>query len=108
MFTKLNLAEAHNLICMTEVHKYLTAFDTFQYLVILFNFFVFMGFTNEMFSDILVAYVMLYLNILFFFPKNAAAHTEHIRNVLTQLHKHKLYAKMVTSVFVPPVLDYFS
>ena len=53
----------------------------------------FQRFMNDVFSDLLDVCAMVYLNNILIYSDNLAEHQQHIREVLTRLRKHGLFAK---------------
>lgn len=114
VFTKLDLRNAYNLIWMKEGHEYLTAFDTrygkYEYLVMPFGLSncgaVFSRFMNQIFSDLLDKFVILYLDDILVFSEDETAHTTHVRDVLQRLRENKLFAKLEKCAFDLTQLDY--
>jgi len=47
---------------------------------------------NEIFSDLLDVCVAVYLNNILIYSDNLVDHKQYVKEVLTRLRKHKLYA----------------
>ncbi|XP_073448026.1 uncharacterized protein [Aquarana catesbeiana] len=102
IFTKLDLRGAYNLIHIREGDEWKTAFRTrfghFEYLVMPFGLCnapaTFQHFVNDIFRDLLDLYVIVYLDDILIFSPSVDEHRRHVRNVLTQLRQHGLYAKL--------------
>jgi hypothetical protein len=101
VFTKLDLRGAYNLIRVKEGEEWKTAFRTryghFECLVMPFGLTnapaVFQHFMNDVFRDLLDSSVLVYIDDILVFSDNIEDHLQHVREVLSRLAKHGLYAK---------------
>ena len=48
---------------------------------------------NDIFSDILNVYIVIYLDNILIYSNNMSNHHQHVKEVLKHLHKASLYAK---------------
>ena len=53
----------------------------------------FQRFMNDIFSDLLDVYVIIYLDDILIYSDNPADHKKHVREVLRRLRQHGLYCK---------------
>jgi hypothetical protein len=101
IFTKLDIRQAYHRICMAPGHKFKKAFKTryglFEYLVMPFGLInalaQFQAHMQNIFSDLLHIFVVIYLEDILIFSENLNAHQQVVQEVLQRLHKHGLYAK---------------
>ena len=54
----------------------------------------FQRFMNKIFSDLLDVCVVIYLDNILIYSDNLVDHKQHVKEVLTRLRKHKLYASL--------------
>jgi len=66
----------------------------------------FQQFMNDIFSDLLDVYVMIYLNNILIYSNNMSEHYWHIKEVLKHLHKAGLYAKVEKCKFHSELVEY--
>lgn len=91
-----------------------TAFNTryghYEYTVVPFGLTnapaAFMNIMNDVFSDFVDKFVMVYLDDILIFSDSWEEHVKHIRLVLERLRKHKLYAKISKCKFGVQEADY--
>ena len=101
-FTKIDLRGAYNLIRIAEGEEWKTAFRTryghFEYRVMPFGLCnapaSFQHLMNEVLSDCLDHFTVAYLDDILIFSPTLKEHITHVREVLTRLRKHSLYAKL--------------
>ena len=101
-FTKMDLRGAYNLVRIAEGDEWKTAFRTrygsYEFMVMHYGLTnapaSFQRFMNDIFKDLLDVCVVVYLDDILIFSKDAALHTEHVQEVLRRLRKHDLYAKI--------------
>jgi len=55
---------------------------------------VFQCFMNNIFLDLLNVYIVVYLDNILIYSNNLLQHQSHVKEVLKQLHKSGLYAKV--------------
>ena len=93
---------AYNLIRITAGDEWKTTFccryGHFEYLVMPYGLTnapaTFQHMMNEIFADIMDQFVVIYLNDILIFSFDPSQHAEHVREVLSRLCKHGLYAKL--------------
>ena len=61
---------------------------------------------NSVFGDVLDVYVVLYLDDILVFSRNAAEHAQHLREVFTRLRAHSLRAKREKCSFGVDTVEY--
>ncbi len=113
-FSKIDLRSGYYQIKVDEDSVPLTAFRTryghFEFLVLPFGLTnapaVFMALMNDVFKKELDSFVMVYLDDILIFSKTREEHLEHLRNALTRLREHKLYAKMSKCSFAASEVEY--
>ncbi|XP_053090663.1 uncharacterized protein LOC128318511 [Pangasianodon hypophthalmus] len=100
-FTKLDLRNAYNLICIKEGDEWKTAFSTtsghYEYRVMPFGLVnspsVFQAFINDVFRDMLNKWVIVYMDDILIYSDAPETHIHHVRAILQHLISHQLYAK---------------
>lgn len=99
-FTKMDLRGAYNLVRIAEGDEWKTTFRTrfgaFEYRVMPFGLCnapsTFQRFMNEVFADLLDISVIIYLDDILVFSSDPSQHTAAVREVLSRLRKHGLFA----------------
>ncbi len=66
----------------------------------------FMSVLNKVFKDYTDFFAMVYLDVILVHSKSWDEHVRHLKLVLDQLRKHKLYAKMSNCTFKVQEMDY--
>jgi len=66
----------------------------------------FQRFMNDIFSDLLDVYVMIYLDDILIYSNNMSDHHWHVKEVLNRLHKAGLYAKAEKCEFHSESVEY--
>ncbi|SAL94853.1 hypothetical protein [Absidia glauca] len=102
IFTKLDMRGAYNLVRVANGDEWKTAFRTryghFEYLVMPFGLTnapaTFQAFVNDVLREYLDNYVVVYLDDILIFSRDATAHADHVRLVLAKLAKAKLSLKL--------------
>jgi len=61
---------------------------------------------NDIFSDLLDIYVMIYLDDILIYSNNMSKHHQHIKEVLKRLRKAGLYAKAEKYEFHSKLVEY--
>ena len=61
---------------------------------------------NNIFSDLLDVYVMIYLDDILIYSNNMSKHHQHVKEVLKYLHKAGLYAKAKKCEFHFKLVEY--
>ena len=67
---------------------------------------VFQQFINDLFSNLLNIYVMIYLNDILIYSKNMSEHCQHVKKVLKYLYKTSLYVKVEKCKFHSKSIEY--
>jgi hypothetical protein len=101
VFTEIDLRGAYNLVRIAPGDEWKTAsrtrYGSFDFLVMHFGLTnapaTFQRLMNSIFSDILDGFVVIYLDDILIFSKNPSDHAAHVREVLSRLRKHRLFAK---------------
>lgn len=101
IFTKLNLRWGYNNIQMKVGDKWKTTFRTknglYEYTVMPFGLkntpAVFQRFMNDLFSDLIDIYVVVYLDDILIYSKNEEQHMKHVHEVLQPLQDKNLSLK---------------
>ncbi|WVZ49367.1 LOW QUALITY PROTEIN: hypothetical protein U9M48_000734, partial [Paspalum notatum var. saurae] len=114
VFSKIDLRSGYYQIKIREEDIPKTAFSTryglYEYLVMSFGstnapaFFMYM--MNSVFMNELDKFVVVFIDDILIYSKNEKEHEEHLRIVLTQLRKHKLYAKLSKCAFWLKEVDF--
>ncbi|MBW0497108.1 hypothetical protein O181_036823 [Austropuccinia psidii MF-1] len=114
IFSKMDLCGAYNLLRIKEGDEHLTAFRTkdgsYEYLVMPFGLTnapaSFQNLVNDIFSDLLDIYVVVYLDDIMFFSSSEEEHVKHVAPVLQQLRDNDLFAKASKHVFHDSSVEY--
>ena len=61
---------------------------------------------NDIFSDILNVYIVIYLDNILIYSNNMSNHHQHVKEVLKHLHKASLYAKAEKCEFHSESVEY--
>jgi len=101
IYTKINLWYAYHLVHIAKGDRWKTTFQThyraFKWLVMPFGLTntlaAFQYFMNNMFSNLLDIYIVVYLDDILIYSNEITQHWSHIKEVLKQLHRLKLYTK---------------
>jgi len=101
VYTKIDLQHAYYLVCIAEGDKWKTAFQTcygaFEWSVMPFRLTnapaAFQRFMNNIFSDLLDVYIVVYLDNILIYSDNITQHWSHVKEVLKRLQKAGLYVK---------------
>jgi len=102
LFTKLDLKSAYNLIRIAEGEKWKTAFRTryghFEYRVMPFGLTnapaTFQHFVNEVLSEFLDHFVIVYLDDILIYSSDYDTHVDHVRKVFKKLIDNNLVASL--------------
>jgi hypothetical protein len=114
IYTKIDLRHAYNRIRIKAGDEWKTAFRTryghFEYLVMPFGLVnapaTFQGFINQVLSDFLDVFCIVYLDDILIYSDSEEEHTEHVRKVLERLLKHGLYANLGKCEFRVKKVEY--
>jgi len=101
IYSKLDLRNGYSNVRIADGEEWKTAFrtryGTFEYLTVPLGLTnapaVFQRFMNDIFSDLLDVYVVIYLDDILIYSDNPEQHSAHVREVLSRLRKHDLYCK---------------
>src|SRR5271156_2056947 len=101
IYLKIDLKHAYHLVRIAEGDEWKTAFRTrygsFEWRVMPFGLTNapagFQRFMNDIFSDLLDVYVIIYLDDILIFSDDPSKHKEHVREVLRRLRQHGLYCR---------------
>ncbi len=101
VFTKIDLRWAYHLLQVHDGHKYKKAFRTryglFEWLVMPFGLTnapsAFQHFINNVLSDFVDQFCVIYLNNILIYSPDQQAHDGHVRRVLKRLQEYNLFAK---------------
>jgi len=66
----------------------------------------FQQFMNNLFSDLLDVYIMIYLDDILIYSNNMSEYYWHVRKVLKHLHKTGFYAKAEKCKFYSELVEY--
>ena len=67
---------------------------------------VFQHFMNNIFSDLLDVFIVVYLDDILIFSNNPADHQKHVKEVLRRLRKHQLFCKPEKCEFHSSSIEY--
>ena len=68
----------------------------------------FQRFMNDIFSDMVDVYVVIYLDDILIYSNNIDEHHIHVREVLHCLRKHRLYAGVPKCTFHANTVEYLN
>uniref|UniRef100_A0A8C5QDJ5 Gypsy retrotransposon integrase-like protein 1 n=1 Tax=Leptobrachium leishanense TaxID=445787 RepID=A0A8C5QDJ5_9ANUR len=102
IFSKIDLRGAYNLVCIREGDEWKTAFRTryghFEYVVMPYGLCnapaTFQHLVNDIFRDLLDRFVVIYLDDILIYSPTLEEHRKTVKEVLSRLRNHKLYAKL--------------
>ena len=87
-----------------------TKYGSFEFLVLPFGLTnapgFFMTLMNEVFSDYIDKFMIVYLDDILIYSRNWEEHLRHIKLVLQRLRKHKLYGKLTKCIFGVQEVEY--
>lgn len=113
-FTKIDLRAGYSHIRIAEGDKWKTAFRTryghFEYCIMPFGLTnapaAFQHMMNDVFRDLLDICVIIYLDDILIFSKDAKEHKKIVREVLRRMREHGLYAKPEKCDFLKNEIEY--
>jgi len=113
-FSKIDLRSGYHQIRMAEEDIYKTAFRTryghFEFKVLPFGLTnapaTFQGLMNDVFRQYLDDFVNVYIDDILVFSKTMKEHLTHLRKVLEQLRKNKLYGKLSKCSFFQKEMEF--
>ena len=102
VFTKIDLCGAYNLIHIAKGNEWKTAFRTcfgsYKFLVMHYGLTntpaSFQRFMNDIFKDMLNICMVVYLDDILIYSRDAADHTRHVQEVLHHLRSNDLFTKL--------------
>src|SRR6202045_2113539 len=113
IYTKLDLRHAYHLVHIAKGDKWKTAFCTqygsFEWCVMPFGLTnapaTFQHFMNDIFSDLLDMFMVVYLDDILIYSEDPKQHVEHVREVLRRLWENGLFLNLlrpclITSAFL--------
>ena len=114
IYSKIDLCHAYHLVCIANGDKWKTAFRTcyrlFEWSVMPFSLtntpVAFQQFINDIFSNLLDVYVVIYLDDILIYSNNMSEHHQHVKEVLKYLCKAGLYAKAEKCKFHSELVEY--
>ncbi len=114
VFTKIDFRWAYHLLWVHNGHKYRTAFRTryglFEWLIMPFGLTnapsAFQHFINDVLSDFVDQFCVIYLNDILIYLPDQEAHNGHVRRVLKRLREYSLLAKASKCKFDQPKVEY--
>ena len=93
-----------------EKTAFRTPFGHYQYKVMSFGLCnapaIFQSVMNDIFEDVVGKFVLVYMDDILIFSKDAKEHIEHVRQVLDILRRHQLYARIAKCAFQSPELKF--
>jgi len=114
VYSKIDLCHAYHLVHIANSDEWKTAFRTryesFKWSVMPFGLtntpVAFKQFINDIFSDLLDVYVVIYLDDILIYSNNMSEHHRHVKEVLKYLCKASLYAKAEKCKFHSESVEY--
>jgi len=114
IYTKINLQHVYYLVHIAKGNKWKTAFRTryraFEWSVMPFRLTnapaAFQRFMNNVFSDLLDVYIVVYLNDILIYSDDITQHRSHVKEVLNRLQKAGLYVKAEKCEFYSDSVKY--
>ncbi|MBW0499006.1 hypothetical protein O181_038721 [Austropuccinia psidii MF-1] len=114
IFYKIYLHGAYNLLRIKEGDEHLTAFrtkyDSYEYVVMPFGLTnapaSFQNLVNDIFSDFLDLFVVVYLDDIMVFSKSEEEHGKHVASFLQRLSDNNLFSKASKCVFHASSVEY--
>ncbi|MBW0568321.1 hypothetical protein O181_108036 [Austropuccinia psidii MF-1] len=114
IFSKIDLHDLYNLLRIKEGYENLTAFrakyGSYEYLVIPFGLSnapaSFQNLVNDIFTDLLDIFVLVYLDEIMVFSSSEEEHVKHVASVLQRLRENNLFAKASKCLFHASSVEY--
>ncbi|MBW0467062.1 hypothetical protein O181_006777 [Austropuccinia psidii MF-1] len=114
IFSKIDMRGAYNLLRIKEGVEHLTAFRTkygsYEYLVMRFGLpnspSAFQNNVNDIFSDLLNIFDVVYLDDIIVFSSSGEKHVKHVASVSQILRDNNLFSKASKCVFHPSSVEY--
>jgi len=114
VYSKIDLRHAYYLVCIADGDEWKTTFRicyrSFEWSVMPFSLTnaptAFQRFINDIFSDLLDVFVMIYLDNILIYLNNMSEHHRHVKEVLKCLRKAGLYAKAEKCEFHSKSVEY--
>lgn len=113
-FTKIDLRAGYSHVRIAEGDEWKTAFRTryghFEYCIMPFGLTnapaAFQHMMNDVFRDLLDVCVIIYLDDILIYSKDAKSHRKAVREVLRRMRQHNLYAKPEKCDFIKDEIEY--
>ncbi|MBW0572823.1 hypothetical protein O181_112538 [Austropuccinia psidii MF-1] len=113
--SKIDFCGAYNLLRIKEGDEYLTSFrakyGSYEYLVMPFGLTnapaSFQNLVNDIFSDFLDTFVVVYLEVIIVFSSSQWEHVKHVASVLKRLRDNSLFSKAAKCVFHASSVEYW-
>ena len=107
IFTKIDLCRAYNLVCIAPGEEWKTAFHTryghYEFQVMPFSLCnapaSFQHFMNDVLSDYLDQFAIVYLDDILIFSPTYESHVTHVKKVLNRLRTNSLFTKLEKCCF---------
>ncbi|MBW0517667.1 hypothetical protein O181_057382 [Austropuccinia psidii MF-1] len=114
IFSKIDLCGAYNLLRIKDGDEHLTAFrakyGSYEYLVMPFGLTnapsSFQNIVNDIVSDFLDIFVLVYLDDIMFLSSSEREHVKHVASVLKILRDNNLFDKASNCVFHASSVEY--
>ena len=114
VYSKIDLCHAYHLVHIANSDEWKTVFRTcyesFKWSVMPFGLtnapVAFQQFMNNIFSNILDVYVMIYLDDILIYLNNMSKHYQYVKEILKHLYKADLYAKAEKCEFHSESVEY--
>src|ERR1700726_584434 len=114
IYTKLNLRHAYHLVCIAKGYEWKTAFRTryrsFEWCVMPFGLTnapaTFQHFMNDIFSDLLDTFMVVYLDDILIYSEDLKQHVKHVREVLRRLRENGLFLNPAKCEFHAETVEY--
>jgi hypothetical protein len=114
VFSKIDLRSAYHQVRIAEEDIFKTAFNTryghYEWLVLSFGLTnapsTYQNLVNNVFKELLDVCVIVYLDDILVYSKNAEDHEKHLRQVMSLLRTNKLYAKWPKCDFYQQEVEY--
>src|ERR1700730_17030009 len=114
IYTKLDLRHAYHLVCIAKGDEWKTAFRTryrsFEWCVMPFGLTnapaTFQHFMNDIFSDLLDMFMVIYLDDILIYSDDPKQHIEHVQEVLRRLRENGLFLNPAKCEFHAEPMEY--
>jgi len=114
LYTKIDFCHAYHLVCIADGDEWKTAFrigyGLFEWSVMSFSLIntpvAFQQIMNDIFSNLLDVYVMIYLDDILIYSNNMSKYHWHVKEVLKCFYKTGLYTKAEKCKFHSKSVEY--